>query len=66
MTLTEALNIIGILKKQAAESQAQIHALQMRIVELNAEVQDLRMWRDKAFQAHPNLDLDITALVPVD
>ena len=26
------------------------------------ELRELRAWRDKAFQAHPNLDLDIDAL----
>jgi hypothetical protein len=28
------------------------------------ELRELRAWRDKAFQAHPNLDLDIEALGP--
>lgn len=27
-----------------------------------AELSDLRLWREKAFQAHPNIDLDIDAL----
>lgn len=26
------------------------------------ELRELRLWRDKAFQAHPNIDLDIEAL----
>jgi hypothetical protein len=26
------------------------------------ELRELRVWRDKAFKAHPNLDLDIEAL----
>jgi hypothetical protein len=26
------------------------------------ELRELRLWRDKAFQAHPNLDLDVEAL----
>ncbi len=28
------------------------------------ELVDLREWRDKAFQAHPNIDLDNDALPP--
>jgi hypothetical protein len=26
------------------------------------ELRELRAWRDKVFQAHPNLDLDVDAL----
>lgn len=29
------------------------------------ELRELRAWRDKAFQAHPNLDRDVEALLTI-
>lgn len=46
---------IGSLMEQRSDLMKKMDALQGRVAELEA-------WQAKAFEAHPNLDLDIEAL----
>ena len=57
---TEDLNLLRMKLKQGEYDGSDAMQAWLAIDELP----ELREWRDKAFQAHPNIDLDIEHLAP--